>query len=275
MSGPPPPGAGEPEPRPAPAAPPATAGFIYDSLKDLFVMVRDNKLVVNGNEYERVLGFTGKVGLNVRTELVYGWSHTTILGVALTQIVGLENKFNGGAQVNFINVVKSETTKANKDEKLLAGVKLQRVYGSVNKFEGSCKRRNTVNKVNKQINKVNETWSVVEKRLAATIKQEVQDLLEEHKTTEAELRQVDYEINLENHFADGFIAKANKLIEDYRTAKEQCDSVDTNVSGKFKIMSDAAADFNASTGVDVACSGNRSVTAGSLISFGAAITKLG
>jgi uncharacterized protein YoxC len=274
MSVPPPPSS-EPESRPAPAAPAASAGLIIETLKDWYAAVRDYKVVIHGDEYERVLGFTGKVGLNVRTEIVYGWSHTTIIGAALTQVIGFENKFNGGAQINFINVVKSETTKGNKDEKVSFGIKAQHVKGATNKFEGASATNSNVLKLAKHTKEVNEVWSLVEKRLAATVKQEIQDLLDDHQKMEEELRQLEYEVKTENYFADGFIAKANKLIEDYRTAKEQCDSVDTKVSGKFRIVSDAAADFNASTEVDVTCSGNRSVTAGSLISFGAALTKLG
>jgi len=274
MCGPPAPTA-EPEPRDTPRPPAFSAGQVWNTVRDWYERQRNRYEVLQGNKYKWTYGFTVKMGMNTRSELVYGWNHGTVIGASFSQVVGFENKLNIGFVANFIRREKTETTKGNKSEYIALGVKFAHVSGKKNKFVGAGKINNS-DLAKKQLKvKVNEYWATLDKMLTQEYRKTVKDLSEEHEKLEGQIRKMEQDIKFYSSKGDKYVEKTNTWIGDIRKHREECDAIDTSTKAKFEIVSSAAAEFKADGEFSGSANGDAKMMADSLISFAGSIIKLG
>lgn len=259
----------------SPAAPgPATSGSILKSTLDWFERNNHHKSVFSSDFYKKVVGISVSAVLSGTTKITLGHEHKTVVGLTRQYIVGEENKVNVGFVLNLIRGAKSETTAGNKTEWIL-GVKIGHVRGKKNKFQGSNKVVVSAIEKAQKTKKINEHVSAMEKILAGMISQEIKDLEEEHATLQGQYAKYEQQYDSIERKIDHWKTKAGAFVGDFKSLREQCETVSEKYSGAFKSLAGAAHEINAGASVEKTLNGEAKFIAGSLVELGAAITKAG
>lgn len=272
---PPPPPVSEPQPQPTPPLPSFAGGQFWHSVKDWFERSWGNRFQdLKGAHHKFTHGFTAKVGLNLRTELVGGWSHTTIIGGSTTTVVGFENRINVGFLAKFTFGSKTETTNGNKNEVIWVGLKINHTTGAKRHLIGSDGVDTSDSKAMLEA-KINAHWAVIEKMITADLDREAKLLEEDHDKIDSSIKKIEHDIPSLSWKGGQAANKCKTLSTKAKTLMEECGSVDSKTQGKFEIVSKAAADYDAGGELKVKVKGKAKVMGDSLVSFAASISQLG
>ena len=266
------PPANQPEPRSLAPAPEISPGFRLDTTKDVFLKFLNIREVAKSDHQERINGVRISFVIQVLTNVVFGWSHSTVIGGSLTHIKGPDLKLGCVALLGFTFANKTEITKGNKNE-YIYGLKVSHVTGKKSKFQGSNRLSNSAVEKAEFMNKCADYWNL-RKEIAAQLKETIKVLNCTNSTIEETV--ASYEVEFSKAKVDSQVTaiRGNTLKADIATLHEQATNAKTHATASLKVIADAAADFEAGANWDGDFGGQLQMMS-SLQEFAAAISKLG